>query len=171
MTHILFISKEKQNPTTRYRVLPLMHALQSREVNVKHMDSDVGLYGKLHLLLSARRADAVFIQRKLYGKLFTQLLKRCFAQMKILSAFPIGVRIRSGNFWTIKRTSGGLFPNWMTILSILLDISYSSPALYRRWKRARRKRARLIPVRFGILLKMTTETRSRVNLVFTAKRI
>jgi glycosyltransferase involved in cell wall biosynthesis len=73
---VLFIAKGNDDPTTRYRVLPLMSRLLALGHSCELLASDIGLAGKVMLLRRAPQFDWIFIQRKLFTSMFTRMLRR-----------------------------------------------------------------------------------------------
>ena len=71
---VVFVSKNADNPTTRYRIQPLLLALEKRHVRTQRLNSDGGLRLRLQLLIAAPSADVIIIQRKLFDKSFLTLL-------------------------------------------------------------------------------------------------
>ena len=61
---ILFISKSVDNPTTRYRVLPLKSRCEAIGHTTEHFDNLSGIVNKLRILSAAKSADLIFVQRK-----------------------------------------------------------------------------------------------------------
>ena len=74
--NVLFIAKDKDDPATRYRVLPLKSRLAELNIDTSICDSADGIKGKLRLLSKASAADLVFIQRKLLAPWLVSALKR-----------------------------------------------------------------------------------------------
>jgi len=74
--NVLFIAKDKDDPATRYRVLPLKSRLAELNIVTSICDSADGIKGKLRLLSKASAADLVFIQRKLLAPWLVSALKR-----------------------------------------------------------------------------------------------
>ena len=74
MPLVIFISKKKDDPTTRYRIQPLLSALQRQGVKTKRLNSGGGLKLTLSLLLHAPFSDVIIIQRKLFDQVFLNLL-------------------------------------------------------------------------------------------------
>lgn len=73
---VLFIAKSKNDPATRYRVLPLQTRLAELNVETTICDDTNGVRAKFRLLSEASRADLVFIQRKLFAPWLVSALKR-----------------------------------------------------------------------------------------------
>ena len=73
---VIFVSKNEDNPTTRYRIQPLLRALTKNNVRIQRLDSDGGLKLRIRLLIAARSADVIIIQRKLFDSLFLNLLSK-----------------------------------------------------------------------------------------------
>ncbi len=74
MSLVIFVSKSEQNPTTRYRIQPLVVALNNRNVKTLRLDSDGGILLRIKLLVRAPFADVIIIQRKLFDRFFLGLL-------------------------------------------------------------------------------------------------
>lgn len=73
---VLFITKGREDPATRYRVIPLLTRLQALGVETSLCDKSDGLVAKLRLLSQAKDAQLLFIQRKLFAPWFAQALQR-----------------------------------------------------------------------------------------------
>jgi glycosyltransferase involved in cell wall biosynthesis len=73
---ILFVSKGIEDPTSRYRVLPLQSRLRDKGIESINCHQTEGVFGKLRLLQSAKKVDLIFIQRKLFHPWLIKILKR-----------------------------------------------------------------------------------------------
>ena len=97
------IGKPKDNPTTRYRILPLMSSLIAEAHEVTFVESDLGFSTKLKLLLQASKTDVIIIQRKLFSIPFFYLLHQCCT--KIIFDFDDAIYLRSNGQTSIQRES------------------------------------------------------------------
>ena len=104
----LLVGKQGDNPSTRYRLLPLARRLEQLGHEVRFAGSDVGLMGKLRLLQEASHSDLIVIQRKLFSRPFLRLLHaRC---KQVVYDFDDAVFTRSDGSasWSRKRRFAAL---------------------------------------------------------------
>ncbi len=80
MRRILFVTKSLHDSAARYRAQFLREELERRGWEIAHASCDQPM-ARLRILVSALRADIVFIQRKQFGALFLRLLKACCAHL------------------------------------------------------------------------------------------
>lgn len=73
---VLFIAKGRNDPATRYRVMPVLSRLRQLKIETGLCDESEGIMGKLRLLYLAKGAQLLFIQRKLFAPWFTRALKK-----------------------------------------------------------------------------------------------
>jgi len=71
----LFIAKKNNNPSTRYRVLPLATRLREMGHDVNICSSEFSFGNRINILNLARTSDVVVIQRKLFGAVYFRLLR------------------------------------------------------------------------------------------------
>lgn len=77
----LFIAKGNNNPSTRYRVLPLATRLREMDHEVEICSSEFSFINRINILNLARTSDIVIIQRKLFGAVYFKLLRYCSSKM------------------------------------------------------------------------------------------
>jgi len=73
---ILFVTKGQGDPAARYRAMPLRLRLEELGHQTSVCDAAAGFTGKLRLLSDAKKADLVFVQRKLFSPWFVRHLRR-----------------------------------------------------------------------------------------------
>lgn len=73
---LLFLGKAIDEASSRYRLLPLMAALDSEQHQCEFKSSELSLLAKLKLLLEAGQYDVLVIQRKLFAPWFVRALRR-----------------------------------------------------------------------------------------------
>lgn len=134
MPLVIFVSKKEDNPATRYRVQPLLRELQRQGVKTRRFNSDGGLRLRLSLLLKAPFSDVIIIQRKLFDRVFLNLLS--ILCKKIIFDFDDAIFSKSDGsraprrMQRFKKTIGCCWQVWAGN-QYLLDIAQSQTQEHR----------------------------------------
>ncbi len=73
---VLFITKGREDPAARYRMMPVLSHFQNLKIETSLCDELDGIAAKCRLLSQASDAQLLFVQRKLFAPWFTRALKR-----------------------------------------------------------------------------------------------
>ncbi len=97
----LFITKPRNDPTTRYRIAPLEARLQDLGFETELVSETDGLWQKRRLLAQIAQTDLVIIQRKLFSGLMLRMIRqRC---EKIVFDFDDAIFCKSSGEPSVRR--------------------------------------------------------------------
>lgn len=112
---VLFLTKSKHDPATRYRAEPVMSKLRSRGCEVDEME-EPSFFSQPALLARLGGYDVVFIQRKLFNGFFLTLLASL--ARKVVYDFDDAVFCRSSG--EVSRTRAGRFTRTVSKADLVL---------------------------------------------------
>ena len=111
----LFLAKSMDDPATRYRLKPLLVRLNEAGEDFV-VFYEPGLLDRMRVLWCARSAGTVFIQRKLFGRLFLTLLG--LVSRRVIFDFDDAIFLRSNG--KVSRTRRARFRATCRISSLVL---------------------------------------------------